>query len=250
VKFIHFDSIDSTNAEAARLAQKDEFTAQQSPIWISADRQHAGKGRRGREWVSSTGNLFCTCLIKTDGDAPIDARLSFVAALAVAKTLAHYIDPSLITIKWPNDVLVAGEKISGILLESGKNGGKNWVSVGIGINLITDPEIENYPTTHMLAHMKGHDLEGAEPLFSGVRPMIAVLAAAFHSWQDIYDQEGFEPIREAWLDRAHGIGEPVRAVLPHKTIIGTALGLDIDGGFEIQTSQDGVVKIHAGDVFF
>ena len=250
MKFIHFDSIDSTNAEAARLAQKDEFSTQQSPIWISADCQHAGKGRRGREWVSTAGNLLCTCLIKTDGDVPLDARLSFVAALAVAETLDHYIDPSLITIKWPNDVLVEGKKISGVLLESGKNRGQNWVSVGIGINLITDPELENYPTTHMLAHMKTHDLEGAEPLFSGARPMIAVLAAAFQTWQNIYDQKGFEPIRRAWLVRAHGIGEPVRAVLPHKTITGTALGLDIDGGFEIQTPQDGVVKIHAGDVFF
>ncbi len=250
MKFIHFDNVDSTNAEAARRASDTIAHGSSQALWISADRQTAGRGRRGRTWVSRSGNLFCSGLFKTQGQLQDDARLSFAAALAVAEMLEHYIAPDLIKIKWPNDILVAGKKIAGILLESGRENQHHWLIVGIGINVIDTPDLTDYPTTHLLAHIDDKDLSGPEPVFTGTGPMTALLAARFSHWRSIYVAEGFAPLRTAWLLRAQGIGGPVTAVLAERTVKGIAMGLDMDGALEIIVDDGQCVKIHAGDVFF
>lgn len=256
MRFLHFDTLGSTNAFAKSLAEpKDGARSDFGPLWISTKRQTAGKGRRGREWISKAGNLFCTGLYPHTGDPASAARLSFAAALAVAETLDQYIPSELIAIKWPNDVLVTGKKISGILLESGTHESKNWISIGIGINLTNCPDIENYGTTHMRAHIVPEDLatedwQGAEPIFTGARPVLAVLVNRFDHWRDIYLAQGFEPLRTAWIARAQGMGKAVTVRLPNKTIQGTALGMDTDGALEVLTVSGENVKIHAGDVFF
>ncbi|NNC38967.1 MAG: biotin--[acetyl-CoA-carboxylase] ligase [Acidimicrobiales bacterium] len=246
MRFIHISEIDSTNAEARRRAEVGDF----GPLWISSDVQTLGKGRRGREWVSKSGNLYCTGLYPYDGDLASAAKLSFVAALAVADSLEQYIDPALIRIKWPNDVLVAGQKISGILLESGTENDQTWVAVGTGINLVNHPENTETPATHLLAHIDPEKLQGPEPLFAAKEPVLATYAARFDHWRSLYLENGFEPIQQAWTARAKGIGEPVKARLSDKTIEGIALELDETGALCVQTKDGCIVKIHAGDVFF
>jgi BirA family biotin operon repressor/biotin-[acetyl-CoA-carboxylase] ligase len=246
LRFIHIPEIDSTNAEARRRAEAGDM----GPLWISSDVQSLGKGRRGREWVSKTGNLYCTGLYPHEGDLASAAKLSFVAALAVADALAQYIDPSLIQIKWPNDVLVQGKKISGILLESGTENGRIWVAIGTGINLLSHPNNSETPATHMLAHIAPEQLEGPEPLYAGKEPVLATYAARFDDWRHKFLEDGFGPIKQAWTNRAKGMGEPVTARLTNRTIEGIAIELDADGALLIQTKDGGVEKIHAGDVFF
>jgi BirA family biotin operon repressor/biotin-[acetyl-CoA-carboxylase] ligase len=246
LRFQHFADIDSTNAEAMRQAEAGASL----PIWISADLQTGGKGRRGREWVSKKGNLYCTGMYSHSGDLASAAKLSFVAALAVADTLAHYIDTDLIQIKWPNDVLVDGKKISGILLESGTSKSGVIVAIGIGINLVNHPKDTETAATHMLEHVPFEKLNNPEPVFTGPEPVMALLAARFEHWRDIYLNEGFASIRSAWTARAVGINQTVSARLSNRTITGTAMGLDNDGALILETPTGAIEKIHAGDVFF
>lgn len=246
MRFIHFEEIDSTNLEARRLAEE----GQTGPVWISADAQTVGKGRRGREWVSKTGNLYCTGLYLHPEDLASAARLSFVAAIALAETLEQYIDPDLISIKWPNDVLVDGKKIAGILLESGTSGDKLWIAIGMGVNLMHHPENTERPATHLLEHIKIEQMTGPEPIFTGNRPVLATLAARFDHWRDIYLTSGFADIKKAWAERAMGLGETVTARLSNREIVGLAMGLDDDGALRMKLENGEIEKIHAGDVFF
>src|SRR5690606_16714456 len=111
------------------------------PLWISARRQSEGRGRRGRAWESDSGNLAATLLTVTRKAPAEAAQITFIAALAVADLLDAYAPPSLVTIKWPNDVMLAGQKASGILVESGAHAsGGLWLAVGIGVNLAQAPE--------------------------------------------------------------------------------------------------------------
>ena len=129
---IRYEELDSTNSEARRRAEAGE----QGPLWISADRQTAGRGRRGRAWTSGEGNLAATLLLRPGTPAPVTGQLSFVAALATAEMAAQFAPQAAITVKWPNDVLGAGKKLAGILLE----GGADWLAIGVGVNLTSFPE--------------------------------------------------------------------------------------------------------------
>ena len=123
------DEIDSTNAEARRLAEAGHTGS----IWIAARRQNAGRGRRGRAWSDHQGNLAATYLCVTHAPPAEAAQTSFLAALAVADLLDRYVPPACVTIKWPNDVMIEGMKASGILVESGPApAGGLWLAVGIG----------------------------------------------------------------------------------------------------------------------
>src|SRR5262249_47981168 len=129
-----FDDIDSTNEEARRRAG----AGARGPLWIWAQRQTAGRGRRGRAWESPLGNLSCTLLFAPHATAAAAARLSFVASLAVRDLVAELLPDAEVKVKWPNDVLLDGRKTSGILLESAGETGSGdlpWLAVGIGVNL-------------------------------------------------------------------------------------------------------------------
>ena len=145
-RLIEYDELDSTNEEARRRAAAGDV----GPLWIIARSQTAGRGRRGREWVSPRGNLMATLLMKP-GCAPAEAaRLSFVAALAVHDALCAWLPSERVQLKWPNDTLVNGKKISGILLETATAGDRRelpWLAIGIGINLVAAPSTASYPTT-------------------------------------------------------------------------------------------------------
>lgn len=213
------------------------------PLWISAKRQLGGKGRRGRAWVSRPGNLFCTGLFPHQSTLASAAQLSFAAALAVHDTVAQFRPDADTKIKWPNDVLMNGAKIAGILLESGGTDDQLWVAVGIGINIGSAPKDTPYPATYLRADMGRSDW----PLLTDIKQK---LYTRFTYWQDAHARGGFEPLRTAWLDRAQGMGSAVTARLPNETIKGTALGMDKDGALEVQIPSGETIKIHAGDVFF
>jgi BirA family transcriptional regulator, biotin operon repressor / biotin---[acetyl-CoA-carboxylase] ligase len=233
------EEIDSTNAEARRRAE----AGARGPLWITAKRQTAGRGRRGRGWETGAGNLAATYLAHTAKPPAEAAQVSFVAALAVADLAAAYVPASLVTLKWPNDPLIAGRKAAGILIESGPHpDGGLWLAIGCGVNLATPPESADRPATAFAEHMRAPPPQPLEAL--------ETLAASFERWRDVWERLGFPPIAEAWTTRAHGLGEPCTARLPAETITGVAEGLDPDGALRLRTGPGKVRRITAGDVFF
>lgn len=246
MRFISLPTTASTNFEARKLAESSDF----GPLWIRADEQTAGRGRRGREWVSPKGNLFCTGLYPHSGDARQAALLSFVAALAVYDLASAYVPQDLISLKWPNDVLIGGAKTSGILLENGHTSGHDWIAVGIGVNLVSHPPETDFPATHILAHISDADIEGPEPIMTGPEAALAILSARFGHWREIMLEDGFAPIRKVWTARASNIPGPVTVRLPNETFSGEGVGLGENGALQVHIS-DGILRdVHAGDVFF
>ena len=242
MRIITLDTVDSTNSEAKRRLD----TGCELPLWIMSYEQSAGRGRRGRDWVSQRGNLFCSGVYPLSGSAVSDAQKSFVAALATYDMLAEYVDSEKLSLKWPNDVLIEGQKVSGLLLERHERG----LIVGIGVNLVNKPEITQYPVTCVLDHMAEGALNDPEPLMTGPEAALAVLARQYNHWNDIHNQQGFVPIRAAWLDRAYGMGQVVKVRLANESFEGYAKGLTEQGGLIVQHDTGEPRIIVAGDVFF
>ena len=238
-RVIAFDDIDSTNAEARRLAEAGET----GPVWITALRQHAGRGRRGRSWETGEGNLAATYLFTTGKPPAQAAQISFVAALSVADLIDAFVPPELVWLKWPNDPLIAGRKAAGILVESGSLRSDGlWLAVGCGVNLARPPADPSRPATALAEHMGG-----APPT---PRQALDVLSGALERWRARWETAGFAPIAEAWTRRAYGLGEVCVAHLPAETVHGVAEGLDADGALRLRLDDGSVRRITAGDVFF
>ncbi len=234
-----FDAIDSTNEEARRRAAVGE----RGPLWICAKRQTAGRGRRGREWESPEGNLMATLLIAPGVTPPEAARLSFVAALAVHDLVASYATRSAVKVKWPNDVLIDGKKVAGILLESSGDAGVDvlpWVAIGIGVNLMHAPTAAQYPATFVGAH--GPTPSPAEAL--------AALAEAWETRFRTWRVSGFAAIRDAWLGVAAGLGQAIEVRLPGETLTGRFETLMPDGALSLLLPSGARRAITAGEVFF
>jgi len=236
---LHFATIDSTNEEARRLAERGEA----GPIWIQADMQTAGRGRRGRAWSSPTGNLAATLFLRPARPAGECAQLSFVAALAVSEALAAVSSVIEVRLKWPNDVLANGKKVAGILLESASAGSEtpSWLAVGIGVNLARFPDETEFPATSLVA--LGTKAPSAEDF-------LTALAATFAKWYETWSVRGFAEIRDAWLARAAGLGTRIRARLENEEIYGVFEGIDGQGALILRTDLARSRVIAAGDVFF
>lgn len=232
-----FDEIDSTNEEARRLAAQGEF----GPLWIAAARQTAGRGRRGRAWVSPVGNLSATLLLAPGKPASECAQLSFAAALAASDAVASFGADA--KVKWPNDVLVGGRKIAGILLESASTGGASptWLAIGVGVNLAHHPADTEFPATSFPAL----GIAAPDP-----KEALTRLAASFAKWYETWRTGGFPPIRDAWLSRALGLGTRIRARLQNEETTGLFEGIDVDGALLLREAQDRLRVIAAGEVFF
>jgi BirA family biotin operon repressor/biotin-[acetyl-CoA-carboxylase] ligase len=237
-----FDELDSTNAEARRLAEAGE----RGPLWIAARRQTQGRGRRGRAWSTVEGNLAATLLASTDLEPAVAAQLSFVAAFAVRELASAYVPEALIRFKWPNDLLLGGEKLSGILIESGKRPhGDLWLAMGMGVNLASAPKGVEFPATCLASHLKDGVLAPPTP-----DAALQTLAATLHRLVRQWLGSGFSSFREAWLEGAAGIGGPCTARLGDGPISGTAEGLDQDGALLLRLASGELKRITAGDVFF
>jgi BirA family biotin operon repressor/biotin-[acetyl-CoA-carboxylase] ligase len=233
VRLIVHELLTSTTSEALALAHAGE----RGPLWIVAGRQSAGRGRRGRTWVSEPGNLFASLLL-TDPPAPEHwPELSFVAALAVHDAVAELTKPRKLqlAIKWPNDLLLGGSKFAGILIE-GEGAG---VAVGIGVNCTSHPPDTDFPATNLAA--AGAEIVAATLFGELSAKMLGRLA----QWNR---GEHFSTIRTDWLARAAGLGQPIRVRLPERELTGTFDTLDDTGRLVLLLSDGGKTTIAAGDV--
>lgn len=231
---------DSTNAEALRLAP-----SLSGPAWIMAHRQTAGRGRRGRAWADPAGNLAASLVMRPPGE-PADAALrSFVAALALHDTLSEIAGPTArLALKWPNDVLLNGGKVAGILLESAGNAPLTLV-IGIGVNLIHAPapgavEPGALPPVSLAEQTGQHFTPEA---------FLDRLAPAFHRREAQLVAEGFGPVRAAWLARAARLGDQITARVGNAARHGRFAGIDQTGALILETAS-GREAIPAADVFF
>jgi BirA family biotin operon repressor/biotin-[acetyl-CoA-carboxylase] ligase len=236
VRHIVYETLGSTNAEALALAR----TGERGPLWISANGQSAGRGRRGSAWVSPPGNLYATLLL-TEPSAPEQApQLSFVAALALHDAVAAcapQLGPVL-KVKWPNDLLVGPAKLAGILIE-GESDPVFTVAIGIGVNCATHPPDVGYPATDLAAN-------GA---LVAPDALLAQLAAAMQQRLTQWNAgRGFAAIRADWLKRAAGLGEVLRVRLSARELAGRFQGLD-EAGRLLLEQDSGVTTITAGEVF-
>ena len=231
-----YAEIDSTNEEARRLIAAGET----GPVWLTALRQTAGRGRRGRAWETAGGNLAATLLLRPEKPQAEWAELSFVAAIAVADMTAMLAQGSRIALKWPNDVLADGKKLAGILLETG-NGPKPALAIGIGINLAHHPEGMEFPATSLAA-------SGAK--VPSQDEALGLLATGFAGWYDVWDGQGFTAIRDAWLARAAGLGTRIRARLATEERLGMFEGIDERGAVLLNEGQGRTSVLPAADIFF
>lgn len=231
-RFEEFAELDSTNEEARRRAAAGDS----GPLWITAGRQTAGRGRRGRSWDSAEGNLAATLLIHPDRPLAQWPQLGFAAAIAVADMAAHFAPASRIAVKWPNDVLADGRKLAGILLETAGP----MLAIGIGVNLAAHPEGTEFPAISLCAL-------GAKP--PSPKQALTLLAGNFAGWYEIWRKDGFAPIRDAWLARAAGLGQRIRARLTDREQSGVFEGIDQDGAL-LLTAGPRTETIAAGEVFF
>lgn len=236
--------IDSTNAEALRRGKAGD----RNPAWILAARQTAGRGRRGRSWHQDQGNFAASLYTLVDGDATSAAQRSFVAALALFDALVDVTGrPELFALKWPNDVLLSGGKLAGILLESETVPGRGGIAlaVGIGVNLRSAPEAESLGADAT----RPVSLAGTVGAAPTPEEFLDLLAPAFAHWDARLTREGFKPIRAAWLARAARIGEPIVARLPDREISGLFETIDAEGAL-VLAAPEGRITLRAADVFF
>lgn len=238
------DETDSTNAEAMRMAAGGA----RGPLWITAARQAAGRGRRGRPWSSPEGNLYATLLLNPPGGPELAALRSFTASLALFDTLVEVTGRAqLFALKWPNDVLLSGRKLAGILLESSeaREGRGAALAVGIGVNLATHPESAALEP----GAVPPVSLAGATGLAVGPRDFLDLLDPNMARWEARLVAEGFAPVRAAWLARAARLGETVTARLPGREISGVFRTVDEGGAIRLETAS-GPVALPAAEIFF
>ena len=231
-----YDEIDSTNEEARRLAAKGEA----GPLWLTAARQTAGRGRRGRAWEGGAGNLAATLLFRPEKSQGEWAQLSFATAIAAADMAAHLVPQARVALKWPNDVLADGKKLAGILLETA-NGPLPALAVGVGVNLASHPEGTEFPATSVAAL-------GVSP--PGVEEALTMLAAGFAKWYEVWCARGFATIRKAWLARAAGLGSRIRARLATEERSGMFEGIDENGALLLNEGSGRASVLPAADIFF
>ncbi len=233
------EELDSTNSEALRRA-----AVEPGPLWIMARGQVVGRGRRGRAWSTDHGNFAASLLMAPTGGHAGAALRSFVAALALRDTLVELTGlPALFSLKWPNDVLLRGQKLAGILLET--SGSPLRLVIGFGVNLVTTPASrdleENAMTPISLAAGTGRTL--------APEALLDRLAPAFDRWETRLVGEGFAPVRAAWLANAAGLGAPVVVRLPGRRLSGRFDTIDANGALVLGTPE-GQIPVAAGDVFF
>lgn len=239
---VALDTVDSTNAEAARRAE--DGAPDGLVVWARS--QSAARGRRGRGWVSPEGELYVSILVRPDKSPEETAQIGFVAGIAALQACAELCPPMTnLRLKWPNDLLVNGRKAAGLLLEAGPaiGGLTSWAVIGLGLNLRTAPaDLDDNPATAPTSI-------AAE---AGVAPApeqaLERFARAFLSWRDEWIHGGFGRIRKAWLGRAWGLGERLTARLDAEELSGLFEDLDADGRLILRRDDGTARMIAAADI--
>lgn len=233
VRVVAHDTIGSTNTEACRLARAGESR----PVWITAKQQSAGRGRRGNVWISEPGNLYASLMLaRVPGSGA--RELAFVAGLGVHDAIAQLAPAtaSRLALKWPNDVLLDGAKLAGILIEAEDD----WAVIGIGINCAHHPKDIAQPAIDLTT---AGAPAPAEKVFARLS---STLDARLRQWAN---GNGFSAIRAEWLTRASGVGKEIRVRLPSRELAGRFQGLD-DAGHLLLRLPDGSVRaVSSGEVF-
>jgi BirA family transcriptional regulator, biotin operon repressor / biotin---[acetyl-CoA-carboxylase] ligase len=234
VRLVSHELLPSSNAEALALARAGE----RGPLWVTAGRQSAGRGRRGRTWTSEPGNLFASLLLTEPAPPEHWAELSLVAALAIHDAIADLAPGarSRLAIKWPNDLLLDGAKFAGILAEGE---GTTTVVVGIGINCASHPADTDYPATDLAA---ARIKLSPELVFSALS---AKMMGRLAQWNQ---GEHFATIRTDWLSRAAGLGGDINIRLADRELTGCFETIDDLGQLVLVEPEGNRYAIAAGDV--
>ncbi len=234
-RFITVAETGSTNADVLSLAQ----AGARDGLWLRAERQRSGRGRLGRDWASPVGNLYASTLVRLHPGDPAVSTLALVAAVALEQAVSLFLTgdkQSALALKWPNDLLLGGAKVSGILLERAGDA----VVVGIGVNLASHPDLPYRATTDLRSH--GADVMPAV--------FLQTLAGTFDHWRDRWRRDGIAPVRARWLERAHPVGTALAARQPDGSVVEGAFdGLDPDGALILRLAGGARHVIHAADVF-
>lgn len=241
-RLVHLERVGSTNDEASALARSGD----PGRIWVVADMQGEGRGRRGRSWESPPGNLYASLLLVRPCEPRFAPQLGFVAGVALHDAVAagSGLDPQRLRLKWPNDLLHDGAKLAGILVEGTtvvrEGGMPDFAAVtGIGVNVASRPAGTPYPAAA---------LEGIGCRCS-TGDLFAALSDSMAEWLATWGQgAGFSAIRAAWLARAGGLGEPIVVRRTEGDRRGIFRDLDADGRLLLE-EQGRTVTIEAGDVF-
>ncbi len=234
----YHETADSTNRLAAELAREG---APEGTV-VLADRQTAGRGRLQRIWQSPPGcNLYLSLILRPAVDPSDLAQITLLTGVAVADAIAA-VCPDGVGIKWPNDILIRGRKVCGILTEMRTFEGRRVLIVGIGLNVNirrNDFDPDHRDTATSLREETGRDHSREDLVFS--------LCERFERWYETYLREGFSPIREGWLTRSRMAGKPVRILFGKEILEGTMAGIDRDGALLLGDERGEVRRILAGD---
>ncbi len=231
---LSYDEVDSTNSEAMRLAGSG--CAHGAVIW--ARRQTRGRGRMGRHWASDEGNLFASILLNCDMPLIRLTELPFVTALAVHETIASIAgDEDKVRLKWPNDILLNGKKVGGVLVETiaatSIYGDAYWAVAGVGINVEHCPSEVKWPATSL--REAGVEILSAKIVLSRFVPN-------FLRHYDTWMEKGFAPVRERWCELAWALGEKVTFDAGNERVSGIFTGIDETGSLCLQL-PDGKTRV-------
>ncbi len=239
-RHVALDDVQSTNLECLAKAREGD----PGNLWITANRQLSGRARRGRHWVSEPGNLYASLLLIDPAPVAALASLPLVVALAVHAAIRSVLPPGSRqpSIKWPNDVLIDGAKVSGILLEGeALDDGRQAVVIGCGINIVHAPRNGLYQATTL---RDAGSSVSPQDLFARLCQAMAEWLQRWNRGQDVL------AVRDAWLAVASGIGKHITVNLPDRTITGLFKDIDLAGCLVVADDDGHIQTIAAGDVFF
>jgi BirA family biotin operon repressor/biotin-[acetyl-CoA-carboxylase] ligase len=217
-----FENLESTSDLCRGLA----IAGEPERLAVMARRQEKGRGRGGKTWLSAPGNLFLSVLLRPGGPVREGGLWSLLSAVALADAVAPLLtDASLLTVKWPNDLLLDGRKLAGILLDSAADmsGKIDWLVIGFGLNLAAAPEVP------------GRAIASLGKVATPPEEVAIKLLDRLDHWRRVRAVEGFAPIRAAWMSHAHAIGAPIKIKLGGQDIAGKFAGLAEDGSLLLHT---------------
>jgi BirA family biotin operon repressor/biotin-[acetyl-CoA-carboxylase] ligase len=199
--------------------------------WLVARVQEAGRGRQGRPWISAPGNFFGSTLVVPQPGDPAAPTLSLAAGLALAEAIDAAIPAQPLMLKWPNDLMLLGKKVAGILLE--RSGDR--IAVGFGVNLASAPPLKD---------------RQAAALNGAIAPeaFAPLLAASFARLLELWRTSESPALVRAWQERAHALGTRLTVhVGEHETIGGRFAGLEPDGALRLRLDDGSIEVVRAGD---